>query len=296
VAKIRELVKELPRPATPSRPFEPAEPGRPERELYDVLPADHKQPYEMRRLLECILDAGALDEFQADYAPEMICGSARIQGVPVGVIANARGMQKDPHGGRPRFGGIVYADSADKVAFFIETMNRHGTPILFVQDVSGFMVGTDAEHSGIIRAGARFVEAMATATVPKLVLTVNHASGAGYYAMAGQGFDPDFIFTWPTGRMGVMEGDSAVMALFSAQLEELKKAGKQPDAELQAKLDAVRADYDQQLDAKYAAARGFVDAVIAPDETRAALSLALRTALNNPGPHLGAFVLPPHLT
>jgi acetyl-CoA carboxylase carboxyltransferase component len=296
IAKIRELVKELPRPATPSRPFEPAEPGRPERELYDVLPADHKQPYEMRRLLECILDAGALDEFQADYAPEMICGSARIQGVPVGVIANARGMQKDPHGGRPRFGGIVYADSADKVAFFIETMNRHGTPILFVQDVSGFMVGTDAEHSGIIRAGARFVEAMATATVPKLVLTVNHASGAGYYAMAGQGFDPDFIFTWPTGRMGVMEGDSAVMALFSAQLEELKKAGKQPDAELQAKLDAVRADYDQQLDAKYAAARGFVDAVIAPDETRAALSLALRTALNNPGPHLGAFVLPPHLT
>jgi acetyl-CoA carboxylase carboxyltransferase component len=175
-------------------------------------------------------------------------------------------------------------------------MNRHGTPILFVQDVSGFMVGTEAEHSGIIRAGARFVEAMATATVPKIVMTVNHASGAGYYAMAGQGFDPDFIFTWPTGRMGVMEGDSAVMALFSAQLEELKKAGEQPDEEMQAKMAAVRADYDQQMDAKYAAARGFVDAVIAPDETRAALSLALRTALNNPGPHLGAFVLPPHLT
>jgi acetyl-CoA carboxylase carboxyltransferase component len=296
VAKIRELVKELPRPQTAARHFEAADPARPERELYDVLPADHKQPYDMRRLLSCILDAGELDEFQADYAPEMICGSARICGIPVGVIANARGMLKDPHGGRPKFGGIVYADSADKVAFFIETLNRHGTPILFVQDVSGFMVGTEAEHSGIIRAGARFVEAMATATVPKLVLTVNHASGAGYYAMAGQGFDPDFIFTWPTGRMGVMEGDSAVMALFSAQLEELKKAGKQPDAELQAKMAAVRADYDQQLDARYAAARGFVDAVIAPEETRAALSLALRTALNNPGPHLGAFVLPPHLT
>jgi acetyl-CoA carboxylase carboxyltransferase component len=297
VAKIRELVKELPRPQQPeSRAGEAAEPGRPERELYDVLPADHKQPYDMRRLLACILDGGELDEFQADYAPEMICGTARICGISVGVIANARGMLKDPHGGRPKFGGIVYADSAEKVAFFIDTMNRHGTPILFVQDVSGFMVGTDAEHSGIIRAGARFVEAMATATVPKIVLTVNHASGAGYYAMAGQGFDPDFIFTWPTGRMGVMEGDSAVMALFSAQIEEAKKAGKQPDADLQAKMDAVRADYDQQLDAKYAAARGFVDAVIAPDETRAALSLALRTALNNPGPHLGAFVLPPHLT
>jgi 3-methylcrotonyl-CoA carboxylase beta subunit len=134
---------------------------------------------------------------------------------------------------------------------------------------------------------------MATAGVPKIVLTLNHASGAGYYAMAGQGFDPDFIFTWPTGRMGVMEGDSAVMALFSAQLEALKKEGKAPDAELQAKMAAVRADYDQQLDARFAAARGFVDAVILPDETRAALALALRTAVNNPGPHLGAFVLPP---
>jgi 3-methylcrotonyl-CoA carboxylase beta subunit len=185
----------------------------------------------------------------------------------------------------------VYADSAEKVAYFIETLSRHGTPILFLQDVSGFMVGSDAEHSGIIRAGARFVEAMATAVVPKLVLTLNHASGAGYYAMAGQGFDPDWIFTWPTGRMGVMEGDSAVMALFSAQLEKLKKEGRQPDEALQGKMDAVRADYEHQLDARYAAARGFVDAVIAPEETRATLSIALRTSLNNPGPHLGPFVL-----
>ncbi|HEX8453220.1 MAG TPA: carboxyl transferase domain-containing protein, partial [Longimicrobium sp.] len=253
----------------------------------------HRQPYEVREVLRCILDRGEFDEFQADYAPEMICGHGRIAGIPVGIIANARGMLKDPHGGRPKFGGIVYADSAEKVAFFIDTLSRHGTPILFVQDVSGFMVGTDAEHSGIIRSGARFVEAMATATVPKLVLTINHASGAGYYAMAGQGFDPDFIFTWPTGRMGVMEGESAVTALFSTQLDELKKAGKAPDAELQAKMDAVRADYDQQLDARYAAARGFVDAVVLPDETRAALALALRTSLNNPGPHLGSFVLPP---
>jgi 3-methylcrotonyl-CoA carboxylase beta subunit len=125
---------------------------------------------------------------------------------------------------------------------------------------------------------------------------VNHASGAGYYAMAGQGFDPDFIFTWPTGRMGVMEGESAVMALFGTQLDELKKQGKEPDADLQAKMDAVRADYDRQLDARHAAARGFVDAVVLPEETRAALTLALRTALNNPGPHLGAFVLPPTLS
>jgi 3-methylcrotonyl-CoA carboxylase beta subunit len=293
IAKIRELVKQLPRETTALPVTEGKPAARPEAELYDLLPEDHKQPYDMRQVLGCILDGGALDEFQADYAPEMICGHARIQGIPVGVIANARGMLKDPHGGPPKFGGIIYADSADKVAFFIETLARHGTPILFVQDVSGFMVGSQAEHSGIIRAGARFVEAMATAGVPKIVLTINHASGAGYYAMAGQGFDPDFIFTWPTGRMGVMEGDSAVVALFSGQLEALKKEGKQPDAELQAKMDSVRADYDHQLDAKFAAARGFVDAVILPDETRAALALALRTSLNNPGPHLGAFVLPP---
>jgi acetyl-CoA carboxylase carboxyltransferase component len=198
-------------------------------------------------------------------------------------------MLKDPHGGAPKFGGIIYTDSAEKTAYFIETVNRHRTPLLFIQDVSGFMVGTDAEHSGIIRAGAQFVEAMATATVPKLVLTLNHASGAGYYAMAGQGFDPDFIFTWPTGRMGVMEGESAVMALFGPQLDELKQNRQAPDADLQRQLDSVRADYDRQLDARFAAARGFVDTVLAPEDTRTALSLALRTSLNGPGPHLGPF-------
>jgi acetyl-CoA carboxylase carboxyltransferase component len=157
------------------------------------------------------------------------------------------------------------------------------------------MIGSDAEHSGIIRAGAQFVEAMATATVPKIVLTVNHASGAGYYAMAGQGFDPDFIFSWPTGRMGVMEGDSAVQAVFGSQLEKLKKSGESPDEALTAEMDRVRETYDTELDAKYAAARGFVDAVITPETTRPALNLALRTAQNYTGPHLGQFVLPPPL-
>jgi acetyl-CoA carboxylase carboxyltransferase component len=167
--------------------------------------------------------------------------------------------------------------------------------LLFIQDVSGFMVGSDAEHSGIIRAGAQFVEAMATAIVPKIVLTVNHASGAGYYAMAGQGFDPDFIYSWPTGRMGVMEGDSAVQAVFGSQLEKLKKNGLSPDEALNAEMDKVRETYDMELDAKYAAARGFVDAVIAPEETRDALELSLRTSLNYQGPHVGQFVLPQHL-
>ena len=132
---------------------------------------------------------------------------------------------------------------------------------------------------------------MATAFVPKIVLTLNHASGAGYYAMAGQGFDPDFIFTWPTGRMGVMEGESAVVAAYGTQLAKLKKEGKAPDEKLAAAMDATRADYEHQLDAKYAAARGYADAIILPGETRAALELALRTSLNNPGAHVGQFVL-----
>ncbi|MGH7458537.1 MAG: acyl-CoA carboxylase subunit beta [Longimicrobiaceae bacterium] len=293
LGQLRELVSELPRPPQPSLPLsEPEKPAQPESDLYDILPEDHRQPYQVRDVFRCLFDHGDLDEFQADHAPEMICGHARLEGIPVGVVANARGMLKDPHGGPPKFGGIVYSDSAEKAGYFIETVSRHGTPILFLQDVAGFMVGPEAEHSGIIRAGARFVEAMATASVPKLVLTVNHASGAGYYAMAGQGFDPDFIFTWPTGRMGVMEGDSAVMALFGGQLDQLKKEGKEPDEETRRKVARVRADYERQLDAKYAAARGFVDAVIAPEETRATISLALRASLNNPGPHLGAFVLP----
>jgi 3-methylcrotonyl-CoA carboxylase beta subunit len=295
IEKIREFVSELPKPAIAHAMEAAVEPLRPADELYEIIPEDHRQPYDVRKLLECLLDNGRLDEFQADYAKEMITGHARISGIQVGVIANHRGMVRMPGGKPPRFGGIIYTESAEKVAYFIETCNRYQTPLLFVQDVSGFMIGSDAEHSGIIRAGAQFVEAMATATVPKIVLTVNHASGAGYYAMAGQGFDPDFIFSWPTGRMGVMEGDSAVQAVFGSQLEKLKKSGESPDKALMAEMDKVRETYDMELDAKYAAARGFVDAVITPESTRPALDLALRTAQNYGGPHLGQFVLPPSL-
>jgi acetyl-CoA carboxylase carboxyltransferase component len=293
IAKIREFVSELPlNPPSPVVIQSSEAPARPAEELYEIIPEDHKQPYNVRDMLNCILDSGHLDEFQADYAKEMITGHARICGIQVGIIANNRGMIRAPGGGPPRFGGIVYTESAEKVAFFIETCNRRQTPLLFIQDVSGFMVGPEAEHSGIIRAGARFVEAMATALVPKLVLTVNHASGAGYYAMAGQGFDPDFIFSWPTGRMGVMEGDSAVQAVFGSQLEKLKRNDLQPSEQLVSEMDAVRDTYETELDAKYAAARGFVDAVIAPESTRDALELALRVTLNYSGPHIGQFVLP----
>ena len=296
VAKIREFVSELPvKPASAVSITESVEAKRPAEDLYDLIPDDHRQPYNMREVLNCILDGGHLDEFQADYAKEMITGHARIRGIQVGIITNSRGMIRTPGGGPPKFGGIIYADSAEKVAYFIETCNRHQTPLVFIQDVSGFMVGAEAEHSGIIRAGARFVEAMATAVVPKIVLTVNHASGAGYYAMAGQGFDPDFIFSWPTGRMGVMEGDSAVQALFGTQLDKLKREGVEPDEELRVEMERVRENYEQQLDAKYAAAWGFVDGVILPEDTRDALEMALRVSLNYGGPHLGQFVLPSSL-
>jgi acetyl-CoA carboxylase carboxyltransferase component len=292
VEKIRALISELPAKAAPRvNVFDPSEPKRPATDLYDILPADHRAPYDAREMLNTILDQDSFVEFQADYAREMIVGQARVRGVNVGVIANNRGFIPGAPGKAPRIGGIIYTESAEKTAYFIETCNRHGTPLLFIQDVSGFMVGVEAEQSGIIRAGARFVEAMATATVPKIVLTVNHASGAGYYAMAGQGFDPDFIFTLPTGRMAVMEGESAVMALFSAQLEKLKEQGKEPDERLRAEMDRVRAEYERQLDAKFAAARGFVDAVVAPEDARPAIEMALRTALNNPGPRLGPFLL-----
>jgi len=260
--------------------------------LFDLLPEDHRAPYDMHAVLDTFLDAGGIDEFQADFAKEMICGTARIGGILVGVIANSRGMSKGKPGTPPRFGGIVYTESAEKTAYFIDYCNRNSTPLLFVQDVSGFMVGAEAEHSGIIRAGARFVEAMATAVVPKIVLTINHASGAGYYAMAGQGFDPDFIFSLPTGRMGVMEGDSAAVAIYGTQIEKLKAQGKEPDAEMLAEMEKVRETYDRELDAKHAAARGLLDAIVTPENIRPTLILALQTCQNTTTPHIGAFVLP----
>ena len=293
LGKIRELVSELPA-KEPHRVSieESLQPIADSPQLYSILPEDHRAPYDMRAVLDTFLDEGGIDEFQADFAKEMICGTARIGGILVGVIANSRGMSKGKPGSPPRFGGIVYTESAEKTAYFIDNCNRHSTPLLFVQDVSGFMVGAEAEHNGIIRAGARFVEAMATATVPKIVLTVNHASGAGYYAMAGQGFDPDFILSLPTGRMGVMEGDSAAQAIYGTEIDKLKKEGKEPTAEMLGEMEKVRETYDKELDAKHAAARGLVDAIVTPEDLRDSLILSLQTCLNTSTPHIGAFVLP----
>ena len=307
LAKLRDLVDRLPHHASSRLPAaglphpatgtgETRKPAAGSRDdLYALLPTDHRMSYDMRAVLRAFLDDGALDEFQQNLAKEMICGDARIGGIGVGVIANQRGLIKARPGEKPRFGGIVYAESAEKVAYFIDRCDRQGIPLLFVQDVSGFMVGAESEHEGIIRAGARLVEAMATARVPKIVLTVNHASGAGYYAMAGQGFDPDFIFSWPTGRMAVMEGEAAVQAVHGPAIDRARRAGGAVPPEVAASMDEMRADYEHQLDAKYAAARGFVDAVVYPEDTRQVLTTALRTCLHNRGPHFGPFVLPSNL-
>jgi 3-methylcrotonyl-CoA carboxylase beta subunit len=260
---IRTRVRQFPLPAPPPPATEPAKPAD---ELYAVLPSDHRLPYEIEDVLTRIFDREDFVEFQSEFAPEMLCANARLQGHPVAVIANRRGFLK------PRIGGIIYTETARKVAYFVEAANRAGTPIFYVQDVSGFMVGSEAESEGIIRAGAEMVEAMSCAGVPRIVLTINHASGAGYYAMGGQGFDPNFTFSWPTARIGVMEGESAVKALYGAA----------PSPDLAEAIQRTRTDYERWLDAKYAAARGHCDALIDPKETRGILGLALEVALHNP--------------
>ena len=250
-------------------------PARDARDLYGVLPADHRLPYEIEQVIFRIFDRADYSEFQPEYAPEVLCANARLEGRPVAIIANRRGFLKTGEG--PRIGGIIYAESARKVAYFVETSERNGHPLIYLQDVSGFMVGPEAERDGIIRAGAEMVESMACATVPRIVVTLNHASGAGYYAMAGQGFDPNFTFSWPTARIGVMEGDSAVIALYSAELEKVK-GGPLPE-ELREAVEKTRADYDKWLDARYAAARGHCDALIDPMDTRKVLAFALEASI-----------------
>ncbi|MGA3239828.1 MAG: acyl-CoA carboxylase subunit beta [Bryobacteraceae bacterium] len=273
LARIRQRVRQLPEPApAPPDGDHPAHnPLRNPAELHSVLPSDHRLPYEVEDVILRIFDAQDYVEFQPEYAPEFLCADARLCGRPVAIIANRRGFLKAE--GRPRIGGIVYAESARKVAYFVETAERLRHPLMYLQDVSGFMVGPEAERAGIIRAGAEMVETMSCATVPKIVLTLNHASGAGYYAMAGQGFDPNFIFSWPTARIGVMEGESAVQALFAVEIEK-HKGGPMPQ-ELQDSIAKTRADYERWLDAKYAAARGHCDGVIDPLTSRQVLSFAL---------------------
>jgi 3-methylcrotonyl-CoA carboxylase beta subunit len=278
---IRQKFRDL--PAAPGVPKGTA-PSKPSEDLYDLIPHDHRLPYSIEEVIERIVDHDDYLEFQPHHAPEMLCANARLSGHPVAIIANRRGFLKTESGAR--IGGIVYAESARKVAYFVENAERNNTPIVYFQDVSGFMVGAEAERGAIIRAGAEMVESMACCTVPKIILTINHASGAGYYAMAGQGFDPNFAFAWPTARIGVMEGDSAVQAVHGPELAKLKEENKPVPEELQRKTGETRANYEQWLDARHAAATGHVDAIVDPLETRRVLAFALEVCLaNNPRKH-----------
>jgi 3-methylcrotonyl-CoA carboxylase beta subunit len=277
LARIRQRFRQLPEPRhTASHPV--VAPARDSSDLYGVLPADHRLPYDIEEVIFRIFDGGDYAEFQPEHAPEILCANASLSGHAVAIVANRRGFLKSQ--GRPRIGGIIYAETARKVAYFVETAERLRQPLIYLQDVSGFMVGPEAEREGIIRAGAEMVESMSCATVPKIVLTLNHASGAGYYAMAGQGFDPNFTFNWPTARIGVMEGESAIQALYAVDLEKYK-GGPLPD-ELQLAIQKTRADYERWLDSRYAAARGHCDAVIDPLQTRPVLTCALEACLGAP--------------
>lgn len=273
---IRQQFRDLP-PPSPQPKGTP--PPKPIEGLYDLMPADHRKPYEIEEVIARIFDGDDFLEFQSEHAPEMLCATARLNGRTVALIANRRGFLKTAAG--PRIGGIVYTESARKVAYFVENAERHGWPLVYLQDVSGFMVGLEAETGGIIRAGADMVESMACATVPKIIVTLNHASGAGYYAMSGQGFDPNFTFSWPTARIGVMEGDSAVRAVHGPEMDKLKSVGQAMPEELEQRIAKTRADYDRWLDAKFAAARGHCDAIIDPLATRRILDFALEAACSH---------------
>ncbi len=231
--------------------------------------------YDARDLLKLILDDAPFDEYKAEYGQSLVCGTGRLGGYAVGVVMNQRKRVKTAEGVL-QFGGVLYVDSAEKAARFVMDCNQTRIPILFLQNVNGFMVGRDSEQSGIIRAGAKLVNAISNSVVPKITLITGGSFGAGNYALCGKAFDPRFIFAWPTARYAVMGGDQAASTLLDVQVQALKRAGKEPDAaELAALRDKVKAAYEEQTDIRYGAARLWVDAIVQPEDSRSALLMAL---------------------
>ncbi len=240
----------------------------------------------MHELLARIVDRSEFDEYKPDYGRTVLCGYARIGGHAVGIVANQKQHQPQiSHTGEKRteFGGVIYAESAEKAARFIMDCNQNLVPLIFLHDVNGFMVGRDAEWSGIIRAGAKMVTAVSNSTVPKITVIVGGSFGAGNYAMCGKAYDPRFIFAWPTARYAVMSGASAANTLVEIKIKQLERGGKKlSDEEKQELLASIKATYDQQTDCRYAAARLWVDAIIDPAKTREAILTALEAAALNP--------------
>jgi len=299
IARLRSLVAKMgERTAAPElfrrRPFDTASdaPRYPAEDLYTLLnPAPGtSNVYDMREVIARIADRSEFDEYKADFGRTVLCGYAWIGGHAVGIVANQKTNQMQtvamgPSAGASRIevGGVIYTEGAQKAARFIMDCNQNLVPLIFLHDVNGFMVGKDAEWSGIIRAGAKMVSAVSTSVVPKITVIIGGSFGAGHYAMCGKAYDPRFLFAWPTARYAVMSGASAATTLAEVRAKQLERSGKQLSAEEKAAIqDQIRADYDAQADPRYGAARLWIDAIIDPAKTRDTLTAALEACALNP--------------
>jgi acetyl-CoA carboxylase carboxyltransferase component len=288
IRRIRAVVDKIGAPnPSPFSHVKPREPLHSAEEIYGIFSSDPGKQYDMREIIARIVDAGEFEEYRAESGETLLCGYSRIGGWAVGIVANqkkhvqtlARGSAQK----RLEFGGVIYTESAEKAARFILDCNQNRIPLIFLHDVNGFMVGKDAEWSGIIRAGAKMVNAVANSVVPKITVICGGSFGAGNYAMCGKAYDPRFMFAWPTARFAVMSGDAAASTLVEIKLKQLEREGKKVDDKQKKELyESVRATYEHQTDPRYAAARLWVDAIIDPAHTRDALVSALEAAALNP--------------
>jgi len=286
--RIRALVDKMGRrPAAPFDRIAPEPPAHSPDEIYGIFSSDSAKTYDTHEILARILDGGRLEEYRAEYGQTLLCGYGRIGGFAVGIVANQRKHvhTRAAHTGEQRmeFGSVIYTESAEKAARFILDCNQNLVPLVFFHDVNGFMVGKEAEWSGIIRAGAKMVNAVANSVVPKIAVICGGSFGAGHYAMCGKAYDPRFIFAWPTARYAVMSGDSAAGTLVEIKVKQMERAGKKlSEKEKKELYESVRATYEHQTDPRYAAARLWVDAILDPAQTREALVWALEAAALNP--------------
>jgi acetyl-CoA carboxylase carboxyltransferase component len=261
---------------------EPALPKKEPKEIYGILPADRVKPYDMRDIIERLVDNSEFEEYKELYGKSIICGTARVDGWAVGIVANQRKMVKTKKG-EIQMGGVIYSDSADKAARFIMNCNQRKIPLVFLQDVTGFMVGSKSEHNGIIKDGAKMVNAMANSVVPKFTFIIGNSYGAGNYAMCGKAYDPRLIYAWPSAQLAVMSGASAAKTLLQIKVAALEAKGQKISPEEQEQLLAeIKEIYDKQLSPYYAAARLWVDGVIDPLDTRKVISMGIEAANHAP--------------
>lgn len=263
----------------------PALPKKDPKELHGILPVGNTKPYDMLEVIERIVDNSEFEQFKQDYGKTMLCGYARIDGWSVGIVANQRLITKSKKG-EMQLGGVIYNDSADKAARFILNCNQKKIPLVFLQDVTGFMVGSRSEHAGIIKDGAKMVNAVANSIVPKITIVVGNSYGAGNYAMCGKAYDPRFIYAWPTAKIAVMGGEQAAKTLLQIQVAAMKSKGKEVAAEEETKLlNEIKSRYEKQTSPYYAAARLWIDGLIDPTDTRKVISEGINAANHNPEIH-----------